>query len=124
MKKLVITDSKKLTLAIAQALTCALILVAPVAFADEKLPSVDIDLIDTIRATHPNKDALIASFGTPAKEEEITEKSTGKVVANIVHFRKITKTETGEVYPVTEFDLMNGQIENVVFLGTDTLDAE
>lgn len=97
------------------------VLMSKSAFAAEPFPDVDYDLVEMVRATHPSKADVIKAFGDPAKEEEIREQSSGKVVATILHYKNITKSPDGTYYPVTEFDFVNDSLESVVFLGSSPL---
>lgn len=92
------------------------------AYADSttpsSLPKEEKAFVDAIGKL--KKSQIVALLGEPAKAEDVKLKDSGRVVASIWHYHFINKSATtGEMYPTTELDFIDDNVNVVVFLNND-----
>ena len=82
-----------------------------------EIPTLERDFINAISGF--DKAKIIAHFGEPAKSDDVTIKSTGKIVASIWQYHYINTTPEGAYYQTTELDFIDDKVVQVVFINND-----
>lgn len=86
--------------------------------APSSLPKEEKAFVDAVGKL--KKSQIVALLGEPAKAEDVKLKDSGRVVASIWHYHFINKSATtGEMYPTTELDFIDDNVNVVVFLNND-----
>jgi hypothetical protein len=86
--------------------------------APNSLPKEEKAFVDAIGKL--KKAEIVALLGEPAKAEDVKLKDSGRVVASIWHYHFINQSATtGEMYPTTELDFIDDNVNVVVFLNND-----
>lgn len=85
-------------------------------FVDE-LPVNELEFVDTIGLLTPDEVEKI--LGEPKKIVNITLQSSKEVIASSWYYENINTDHSGNYYPITEIDIVDGYIESVVFLNSN-----
>lgn len=59
---------------------------------------------------------IINIIGEPAKKIDIKMKSSREVIASTWYYHNLNTDETGKYFPTTELDIIDGFVEEVVFM--------
>lgn len=82
-----------------------------------ELPVNELEFVDTIGLLTPDEVEKI--LGEPKKIVNITLESSKEVIASSWYYENINTDHSGNYYPITEIDIVDGYIESVVFLNSD-----
>ena len=77
----------------------------------------ELEFVDTIGLLTPAEVEKI--LGEPKKIVNITLESSKEVIASSWYYENINTDHSGNYYPITEIDIVDGYIESVVFLNSD-----
>ena len=83
----------------------------------DELPVNELEFVDTIGLLTPDEVEKI--LGEPKKIVNITLESSKEVIASSWYYENINTDHSGNYYPITEIDIVDGYIESVVFLNSD-----
>ena len=83
----------------------------------DELPLNEVEFVDTIGLLTPDEVEKI--LGEPKKIVNITLESSKEVIASSWYYENINTDHSGNYYPITEIDIVDGYIESVVFLNSD-----
>lgn len=83
----------------------------------DELPVNELEFVDTIGLLTPDEVENI--LGEPKKIVNITLESSKEVIASSWYYENINTDHSGNYYPITEIDIVDGYIESVVFLNSD-----
>ena len=83
----------------------------------DELPVNELEFVDTIGLLTPDEVEKI--LGEPKKIVNITLESSKEVIASSWYYENINTDHSGNYYPITEIDIVDGFIESVVFLNSD-----
>ena len=83
----------------------------------DELPVNELEFVDTIGLLTPDEVEKI--LGEPKKIVNITLESSREVIASSWYYENINTDHSGNYYPITEIDIVDGYIESVVFLNSD-----
>ena len=83
----------------------------------DELPVDELEFVDTIGLLTPDEVEKI--LGEPKKIVNITLESSKDVIASSWYYENINTDHSGNYYPITEIDIVDGYIESVVFLNSD-----
>ena len=83
----------------------------------DELPVNELEFVDTIGLLTPDEVEKI--LGEPKKILNITLESSKEVIASSWYYENINTDHTGNYYPITEIDIVDGYIESVVFLNSN-----
>ena len=83
----------------------------------DELPANELEFVDTIGLLTPDEVEKI--LGEPKKIVNITLESSKEVIASSWYYENINTDHSGNYYPITEIDIVDGYIESVVFLNSD-----
>jgi len=83
----------------------------------DELPVNEIEFVDTIGLLTPDEVEKI--LGEPKKIVNITLESSKEVIASSWYYENINTDHSGNYYPITEIDIVDGYIESVVFLNSN-----
>tara|TARA_B100000035_G_scaffold315307_1_gene335127 strand:+ start:9910 stop:10311 length:402 start_codon:yes stop_codon:yes gene_type:complete len=83
----------------------------------DELPVNELEFVDTIGLLTPAEVENI--LGEPKKIVNITLESSKEVIASSWYYENINTDHSGNYYPITEIDIVDGYIESVVFLNSD-----
>jgi len=83
----------------------------------DELPVNELEFVDTIGLLTPAEVEKI--LGEPKKIVNITLESSKEVIASSWYYENINTDHSGNYYPITEIDIVDGYIESVVFLNSD-----
>ena len=83
----------------------------------DELPVNELEFVDTIGLLTPDEVEKI--LGEPKKILNITLESSKEVIASSWYYENINTDHSGNYYPITEIDIVDGYIESVVFLNSD-----
>lgn len=83
----------------------------------DELPVDELEFVDTIGLLTPDEVEKI--LGEPKKIVNITLESSKEVIASSWYYENINTDNSGNYYPITEIDIVDGYIESVVFLNSD-----
>jgi hypothetical protein len=83
----------------------------------DELPVYELEFVDTIGLLTPAEVEKI--LGEPKKIVNITLESSKEVIASSWYYENINTDHSGNYYPITEIDIVDGYIESVVFLNSD-----
>ena len=83
----------------------------------DELPVNELEFVDTIGLLTPPEVEKI--LGEPKKIVNITLESSKEVIASSWYYENINTDHSGNYYPITEIDIVDGYIESVVFLNSD-----
>lgn len=83
----------------------------------DELPVNEVEFVDTIGLLTPDEVEKI--LGEPKKIVNITLESSKEVIASSWYYENINTDHSGNYYPITEIDIVDGYIESVVFLNSD-----
>lgn len=83
----------------------------------DDLPVNELEFVDTIGLLTPAEVEKI--LGEPKKIVNITLESSKEVIASSWYYENINTDHSGNYYPITEIDIVDGYIESVVFLNSD-----
>jgi hypothetical protein len=83
----------------------------------DELPVNELEFVDTIGLLTPAEFEKI--LGEPKKIVNITLESSKEVIASSWYYENINTDHSGNYYPITEIDIVDGYIESVVFLNSD-----
>ena len=83
----------------------------------DELPVNELEFVDTIGLLTP--DEVEEILGEPKKIVNITLESSKEVIASSWYYENINTDHSGNYYPITEIDIVDGYIESVVFLNSD-----
>jgi len=83
----------------------------------DELPVNELEFVDTIGLLTPDEVEKI--LGEPKKIVNITLESSKEVIASSWYYENINTDHTGNYYPITEIDIVDGYIESVVFLNSN-----
>ena len=61
-------------------------------------------------------DEIIEILGEPAKKIDIKMKSSKEVIASTWYYHNLNTDEGGKYFPTTELDIIDGFVEEVVFM--------
>ena len=61
-------------------------------------------------------DEIIKILGEPAKKVDIKMKSSREVIASTWYYHNLNTNENGKYFPTTELDIIDGFVEEVVFM--------
>ena len=83
----------------------------------DELPVNELEFVDTIGLlTQAEVEKIL---GEPKKIVNITLESSKEVIASSWYYENINTDHSGNYYPITEIDIVDGYIESVVFLNSD-----
>ncbi len=82
-----------------------------------ELPVNELEFVDTIGLLTPDEVEKI--LGEPKKIVNITLESSKEVIASSWYYENINTDHSGNYYPITEIDIVDGYIESVVFLNSN-----
>lgn len=83
----------------------------------DELPVNELEFVDTIGLLTPDEVEKI--LGEPKKIVNITLQSSKEVIASSWYYENINTDHSGNYYPITEIDIVDGYIESVVFLNSN-----
>jgi hypothetical protein len=83
----------------------------------DELPVNELEFVDTIGLLTPDEVEKI--LGEPKKIVNITLESSKEIIASSWYYENINTDHSGNYYPITEIDIVDGYIESVVFLNSD-----
>lgn len=83
----------------------------------DELPVDELEFVDTIGLLTPDEVEKI--LGEPKKIVNITLEASKEVIASSWYYENINTDHSGNYYPITEIDIVDGYIESVVFLNSD-----
>jgi len=83
----------------------------------DELPVNELEFVDTIGLLTPDEVEKI--LGEPKKIVNITLQSSKEVIASSWYYENINTDHSGNFYPITEIDIVDGYIESVVFLNSN-----
>lgn len=83
----------------------------------DELPVNELEFVDTIGLLTPAEVEKI--LGEPKKIVNITLESSKEVIASSWYYENINTDHSGNYYPITEIDIVDGYIESVVFLNSN-----
>jgi len=83
----------------------------------DELPVNELEFVDTIGLLTPDEVEKI--LGEPKKIVNITLESSKEVIASSWYYENINTDHSGNFYPITEIDIVDGYIESVVFLNSN-----
>jgi len=83
----------------------------------DELPVNELEFVDTIGLLTPDEVEKI--LGEPKKIVNITLESSKEVIASSWYYENINTDHSGNYYPITEIDIVDGYIESVVFLNSN-----
>ena len=83
----------------------------------DELPVNELDFVETIGLLTPDEVEKI--LGEPKKIVNITLQSSKEVIASSWYYENINTDHSGNYYPITEIDIVDGYIESVVFLNSN-----
>ena len=83
----------------------------------DELPVNELEFVDTIGLLTPDEVEKI--LGEPKKIVNITLQSSKEVIASSWYDENINTDHSGNYYPITEIDIVDGYIESVVFLNSN-----
>ena len=83
----------------------------------DELPVNELEFVDTIGLLTPDEVEKI--LGEPKKIVNITLESSKEVIASSWYYENINTDHSGNYYPITEIDIVDGYIESEVFLNSD-----
>lgn len=83
----------------------------------DELPVNELEFVDTIGLLTPDEVEKI--LGEPIKIVNITLQSSKEVIASSWYYENINTDHSGNYYPITEIDIVDGYIESVVFLNSN-----
>ena len=83
----------------------------------DELPVNELEFVDTIGLLTPEEVEKI--LGEPKKIVNITLQSSKEVIASSWYYENINTDHSGNYYPITEIDIVDGYIESVVFLNSN-----
>lgn len=83
----------------------------------DALPVNELEFVDTIGLLTPDEVEKI--LGEPKKIVNITLQSSKEVIASSWYYENINTDHSGNYYPITEIDIVDGYIESVVFLNSN-----
>ena len=83
----------------------------------DELPVNELEFVATIGLLTPDEVEKI--LGEPKKIVNITLESSKEVIASSWYYENINTDHSGNYYPITEIDIVDGYIESVVFLNSD-----
>ena len=105
-----------------------LVLLSGLAFADghvEKKAEDPVPLVTEIPTPYwefveiiglLTTDEIINIIGEPAKKIDIKMKSSKEVIASTWYYHNLNTDEGGKYFPTTELDIIDGFVEEVVFM--------
>ncbi len=88
----------------------------------EDLPTAEVEFVKTINKF--NKKQIVEKLGEPVNAEDVTLRSSGKVVASIWHYHYLNTAPDGSYYKTTELDFVDDKVVVVAFLNTDSEDDD
>lgn len=88
----------------------------------DELPVNEVEFVDTIGLLTPDEVEKI--LGEPKKIVNITLESSKEVIASSWYYENINTDHSGNYYPITEIDIVDGYIESVVFLNSDMAEID
>jgi len=83
----------------------------------DELPDNELEIVETIGLLTPDEVEKI--LGEPKKIVNITLQSSKEVIASSWYYENINTDHSGNYYPITEIDIVDGYIESVVFLNSN-----
>lgn len=83
----------------------------------DELPVNELEFVETIGLLTPDEVEKI--LGEPKKIVNITLQSSKEVIASSWYYENINTDHSGNYYPITEIDIVDGYIESVVFLNSN-----
>ena len=83
----------------------------------DELPVNELEFVETIGLLTPDEVEKI--LGEPKKIVNITLQSSKEVIASSWYYENIKTDHSGNYYPITEIDIVDGYIESVVFLNSN-----
>ena len=83
----------------------------------DELPVNELEFVDTIGLLTPDEVEKI--LGEPKKIVNITLESSKEIIASSWYYENINTDHSGNYYPITEIDIVDGYIESVVFLNSN-----
>ena len=88
----------------------------------DELPLNEVEFVDTIGLLTPDEVEKI--LGEPKKIVNITLESSKEVIASSWYYENINTDHSGNYYPITEIDIVDGYIESVVFLNSNMAEID
>tara|TARA_B100000035_G_scaffold313501_1_gene327369 strand:- start:2752 stop:3159 length:408 start_codon:yes stop_codon:yes gene_type:complete len=79
-----------------------------------EIPTPYWEFVDIIGLLTTNE--IIEILGEPAKKVDIKMKSSKEVIASTWYYHNLNTDEGGKYFPTTELDIIDGFVEEVVFM--------
>ena len=79
-----------------------------------EIPTPYWEFVDIIGLLTTNE--IIEILGEPAKKIDIKMKSSKEVIASTWYYHNLNTDEGGKYFPTTELDIIDGFVEEVVFM--------
>ncbi|QZP17591.1 hypothetical protein K6112_06100 [Methylophilales bacterium] len=80
----------------------------------EEMPTDYLEFANVIGLLKPEE--IIGLIGEPAKKLDLKMKSSNEVIASSWYYHNLNTDGSGNYFPTTELDIIDGYVESVVFL--------